>query len=165
MTQTNLKFSLRMQKGREHTHTAPRMQAGLKTATAGITGGFAPPTPSAIFTMASTPSNDIHVTAAVRPDGTPTLQDAAPKSLSTADSKTLTQLNELQAILRSIPESNEYGMDTALAYRSNDLRWLNRNASQGCETGSTFKKQASAEEKAKFKRAVELVETLAGEAK
>ena len=108
------------------------------------------------------------VTAAVRPDGTPSLQDAVPKSLApSADTSAL--VDELVGILRSIPTESPpgsediYGLDIGLAFGSADLEWMN-GGPQGCGGGKSSV-QATAEDKKKFARAVEIVEKLVGEAK
>ncbi|KAJ7436830.1 hypothetical protein FB451DRAFT_1306702 [Mycena latifolia] len=130
----------------------------------GITGGFAPPTPSAIYTLtraAGAPS--LAITAAVRPSGTPALQDAAPKALAPDDSTTAL-VDELHGILKTIPMESPpgsediYGLDTSIMWGSDDLEWCN-GGPQGCG-GGTSMVQASEDDKKKFKRAVEIVEEL-----
>jgi hypothetical protein len=53
-------------------------------------------------------------------------------------------------------------MDTSIAWGSDDLQWMN-GGPQGCGGGKS-QKQANDEEKAKFKRAVEIVNHLVGKA-
>ena len=136
---------------------------------AGITGGFAPPTPSAIFTITGTPTTNLTVTSAIRPDGTPTLQDALPKTLSASDPATTALIDELHTILKEIPTESPpgsediYGLDTGIAFGSDDLMWMNGGPA-GCGGGKSTV-QASEEDKKKFKRAVDIVEKLVGEAK
>jgi len=131
----------------------------------GITGGFAPPTPSAIYTITGTPSQpSFSVTAAVRPDGTPSLQDTTNKSLSAADKSSTVLIGELYDILKSIPteyppgSQDIYGMDTSIAFGSEDLMWMN-GGPQGCGNG-TSERQATEEDKRKFRRAVDIVTQL-----
>lgn len=130
----------------------------------GITGGFAPPTPSAIYTVTGTPSQpSFSVTAAVRPDGTPSLQDALPKSLA-VDEETTALIGELHNILKGLPTESPpgsqdiYGMDTSIAFGSDDLMWMN-GGPQGCG-GGISETQATAEDKANFRRAVDIVNRL-----
>ncbi|KAJ6496392.1 hypothetical protein C8R45DRAFT_785648, partial [Mycena sanguinolenta] len=67
----------------------------------GITGCFAPPTPSAIYTLTQSPAqpNTIAVTLASREDGTPlsAMSEAAPQSIPTSDTAAL--VDELHGIL------------------------------------------------------------------
>ena len=136
---------------------------------AGITGGFAPPTPNAIFTITAAPAADLHITSAIRPDGTPSLQDALPKTLSASEPGTVALVDELHTILKGLPVESPpgsediYGLDTSIAFGSEDLMWINGGPA-GCG-GGTSSVQATAEDKAKFKRAVEIVEKLVSEAK
>ena len=135
----------------------------------GITGGFAPPTPNAIFTITGTPTTDLHVTSAVRPDGTPSLEEALPKSLSASEPATVGLLEELYGILKTIPVESPpgsediYGLDTSIAFGCDEFMWMN-GGPQGCG-GGVSAVQATPEDKAKFKRAVEIVEKLVSEAK
>ncbi|KAI0633928.1 hypothetical protein C8Q77DRAFT_1108506 [Trametes polyzona] len=131
----------------------------------GITGGFAPPTPEAIVTITSIPTqNLLNITSAVRPKGTPTLQDAAPKSVPASDPDTTALVSELKSILSSIPTESPpgsediYGLDTSIAFGSDDFFWQN-GGPQGCGGGESSVKPTE-EERAKFKRAVEIVEKL-----
>ena len=131
----------------------------------GITGGFAPPRPSAIVTITGLPTqNLLNITSAVRPDGTPSLQDAVPKSISAQDEHTVTLVNELRSILQSIPTESPpgsediYGMDTSIAFGCDDFMWQN-GGPQGCGQGESSVKPTD-EQKAKFKRAVEIVKEL-----
>lgn len=130
----------------------------------GITGGFAPPTPRAILTVTRDATiNTLQITSAVRPDGTPKLQDAVPKKL-TVDDSTEALVDELHSILKSIPtefppgSEDIYGLDTSIAFGSPDLEWMN-GGPQGCGGGES-QVQASEEDKTKFKRAVEIVTQL-----
>ncbi|KAG7451626.1 uncharacterized protein BT62DRAFT_927357 [Guyanagaster necrorhizus] len=134
----------------------------------GITGGFAPPTPSAIFTLTRPLNHDqLNITSAIREIGTPSLADAAPKSIQ-HDDETDALVDELHGILKEIPRESPpgsediYGMDLSIAWGSQDLMWQNGGPS-GCSGGKSSV-QATDEDKAKFKRAVEIVEKLVGEA-
>ncbi|KAF9781206.1 hypothetical protein BJ322DRAFT_1079679 [Thelephora terrestris] len=124
----------------------------------GIVGGFAPPAPTAVKTVSYT-------------DQTKTLQisfssDLAPRVLKEdkdnfADVDALVE--ELQSILRTIPTEEPkgsediYGLDTSIMWGSDDFVWENCGA-QGC--GSTSTVEATDEEKAKFKKALEIAEKL-----
>ncbi|KAI0672584.1 hypothetical protein C8Q78DRAFT_971070 [Trametes maxima] len=131
----------------------------------GITGGFAPPTPEAIITITGIPTqNLLNISSAVRPKGTPSLQDAVPKSISAADAHTAELVNELKDILKSIPTESPpgsediYGLDTSIAFGSEDLVWQN-GSPQGCGRGESSVKPTE-DDKTKFKRAVEIVKEL-----
>lgn len=52
-----------------------------------------------------------------------------------------------------------YGLDTGLAFGSDELEWSN-GGPQGCGGGTSFV-QVTAEQKERFKRAVEIVNHLA----
>lgn len=132
----------------------------------GITGGFAPPLPSAIFTVTSVPTlPHFQITSALRPYGTPSLQDALPKELN-KDATTNKLVDELYDILKSIPTESPpgsediYGMDTGIAFACEDLQWINGGPA-GCGRG-TSSVQATDEDKAKFRKAVEIVRQLVG---
>ncbi|KAG5349665.1 hypothetical protein C0989_002469 [Termitomyces sp. Mn162] len=133
------------------------------TQIAGITGGFAPPTPDYIYTLTK-PSNatNLLVTSAVRHAGSPQLQDALPRSLPAADYDAL--IDELHSILKELPMESPpgsediYGLDTSIAWGSDDLEWCN-GGPQGCG-GGTSEVQATDEQKAKFRRAVDIVNEL-----
>lgn len=79
------------------------------------------------------------------------------------------QLDELYTILKSLPVESPpgsediYGLDTSIAFGSDDIMWQN-GGPQGCGGGHSTV-QATAEDKTKFKRAVDIVEKLVGEAK
>ncbi|KAJ4463899.1 hypothetical protein C8R41DRAFT_898733 [Lentinula lateritia] len=132
----------------------------------GITGGFAPPTPSFIATITRPVDSDsLNITSASRPDGTPDLQSFAPKTLA------LGLIDELHGILKELPTEEPrgsediYGLDTSIFWGSDDLQWM--NGGMGGVTGQPGSStvQPTPEQKAQFKRAVEIVEALVGEAK
>nr|GAT57154.1 predicted protein [Mycena chlorophos] len=115
----------------------------------GITGGFAPPTPSALYTLAqSSGAPSLAITAAVREDGTPSLTDAAPKTL-TPDSTTAALVDELHGILKTIPTESPpgsediYGLDTSIAWGSDDLEWYNGGPA-GCGGGNSMGRRSEA---------------------
>lgn len=111
---------------------------------------------------------DLRITSAVRPDGTPSLQDAMPKTISATDASTVQLVDELHSILKTIPTESPpgsediYRMDTSIAFGSEDLMWVN-GGPNGCG-GGTSSVQPTEEDRKKFKRAVEIVETLVGKA-
>ncbi|KAK7042681.1 hypothetical protein R3P38DRAFT_2891747 [Favolaschia claudopus] len=116
----------------------------------GIKGGFAPTDPDAVFTVTQALNqNTLAITAARREDGTPGLQDAAPKSLDHSDD-TSTLVDELHGILKTIPMEDPKG--------SEDIYGLNTSI-----IGTSMVKPTE-EDKAKFKRAVEIVNTLVNKA-
>lgn len=106
--------------------------------------------------------------SAIRPDGTPSLQDAVPKSLSKFAPGVDGLLGELYTILKSLPTESPpgsediYRLNTSIAFGCEDFRWMNGGPS-GCG-GGTSKVQATEEEKAKFKRAVDIVHKLVDDA-
>ncbi|KAG6872866.1 hypothetical protein C0995_005854 [Termitomyces sp. Mi166 len=130
----------------------------------GIVGGFAPPTPDYVHTVTKASNNtNLLVASAFRQDGTRQLQDALPKSLSATDHDAL--VDELHSILKELPMESPpgsediYGLNTSIAWGSEDLEWYN-GGPQGCG-GGTSDVQATDEQKAKFKRAVDIVNELA----
>jgi len=130
---------------------------------AGIRGGFAPPSPNFIHTITLPLNSDsLTIASAVRPDGTPSLQDIAPKFVKVKDTESL--VDELYGILKELPTESPpgsediYGLDTSIAWGSDDLLWMN-GAPDGCG-GGTSSIQATEEQKAKFRRAVQIVTTL-----
>jgi hypothetical protein len=147
----------------------------------GIVGGFAPPTPDAIHTLeldvgevgiTSTPGNHpvLKVTSAIRPIGTPDLQGALPKALPVpTESDEEKAIHELRDILKELPTEQPpgsediYGMNTSIAWQSEDLQWFNGGPA-GCSGGYSSVK-ASEEHKAKFKRAITIVNELVIKAK
>lgn len=70
---------------------------------------------------------------------------------------------QFQDLPQNEPGSDDYyGLDTSIAFGSDDLKWMNVGP-EGCgSSGSDVK--ASDEEKAKFKRAVDIVNHLASAA-
>lgn len=133
--------------------------------TLGITGGFAPPTPSAIYTITGAPSQPSwSITAAVRPDGTPSLGDEERKTLAATDATATALVGELHDILKGLPTEQPpgsediYGLDTGIAFGSDDLMWMNGGPA-GCG-GGTSTVQATEEQKVQFKRAVKIVQEL-----
>ena len=127
----------------------------------GITGGFAPPTPEAIHTLTRPLNKDtLNITSAVRETGTPGLESGLPKSIPHPEALA----DELHTILKELPTEQPpgsqdiYGMDISIAWGSDDLMWCN-GGPQGCGGGESAV-QATAEQKTKFKRAVEIVEQL-----
>ncbi|KAG9079635.1 hypothetical protein FRC06_007610 [Ceratobasidium sp. 370] len=130
----------------------------------GISGGFAPPTPNAIHSL-SRSSNDpskLFIQSMVRPEGTPHLNAAANKHISVDDHSHL--ITELHSILKELPtevppgSEDIYGMDTSIMWGSEDLEWVNGGL-QGCGDGYSSV-QPTPEQKAKFKRAVDIVTEL-----
>jgi len=131
----------------------------------GIKGGFAPPLPSAIYTfIRPSDKTDLHIESAIREDGTPHLQNAAPKSINSEDKHTTSLIDELYGILKTLPTESPpgseeiYGLDTGIAWSSNDLEWFN-GGPEGCGDGTSVV-QPTQEEKDKFKRAVDIVHEL-----
>ncbi|KAF5345103.1 hypothetical protein D9757_014898 [Collybiopsis confluens] len=140
-------------------------------------GGFAPPTPSLVATLTRPQNGDnLNISVASREDGTPQLSSFAPKSLgisaSVGGSESATDLiKELHSILKNLPTEQPpgsediYALDTSIAWQSEDLEWCNGGPAGVSGFPGSSSVQASKEEKDQFKRAVEIVDTLIGEAK
>jgi hypothetical protein len=77
-------------------------------------------------------------------------------------------VQELHGILKQIPTESPpgsqdiYGLDTGIFWGSSDLQWAN-GGPQGCG-GGTSATQPTEDDKAKFKRAVAIVQELVGKA-
>ncbi|KAF7306424.1 hypothetical protein MIND_00433600 [Mycena indigotica] len=134
----------------------------------GITGGFVPPAPTAVFTITQTAqAPSLAITKSERTPGTRVLGDAVPKTLN-ADTEITVLVDELQSILKSLPLESPpgcediYALDTSITWGSDDLEWRNGGPA-GCGR-STSAVQPTQEEKDKFKRAVEIVEQLVSRA-
>jgi len=106
------------------------------------------------------------IASTVRPDGAPDLPDFTTKEISSKEDHTASLLEELYCIFTSIPTESPpgsediYGMDTSISWGSDGLQWAN-GAPDGCVHGIS-KVKPTEEEKAKFKRAVEIVKELTG---
>lgn len=74
-------------------------------------------------------------------------------------------MTELYDILKELPTEDPpasediYGLDTSIAWGSDDLMWCN-GGPEGCGGGKS-KFQPSEDQKAKFKRAVEIIHKIA----
>ena len=133
----------------------------------GIVGGFAPAKPYEIhvLTLSTDRPNLLAVESQHRADGSSSLQSTnqEPKTLSLPENKPV--VDELHSILKTLPTEKPpgsqdiYGMDTSIAWGSQDLEW-NNGGPAGCSMG-TSEVQATDEEKVKFKRAVEIIKELA----
>jgi len=152
-------FSVRLQKGNYCLFTA----SVTKLIALGITGGFAPPTPSLIITIDAS-NNNLSISIAKREDGYP---DLAPPTLNTvafADHEAV--IDELHSILKELPAEQPpgsediYKLDTSIAWQSDDLEWWN-GGPQGCGGGESFV-NADEEQRKNFKRAVEIIEEISG---
>jgi hypothetical protein len=143
----------------------------LSSSFTGITGGFAPPKPSEIhvLTLSTDRPNILAVDSQYRADGSSSLQstNTEPKTVSLSENEANNKelIDELHDILKYLPTEKPpgsqdiYGMDTSIAWGSQDLEWHNGGPA-GCSKG-TSEVQATDEEKAKFKRAVEIIRSLA----
>jgi len=84
--------------------------------------------------------------------------------LSIDNTETASLVDELHTILKSLPTESPpgsediYGLDTSIAWGSDDLQWMN-GGPQGCGGGQS-EVQATSDDKKKFKRAVEIVNKL-----
>ncbi|KAF7364369.1 hypothetical protein MSAN_01097400 [Mycena sanguinolenta] len=128
-----------------------------------------PRLPSAVHTL--TQPSSIAVTLFTREDGTPALSHALPKSFPSTSSPdpslgsdVSSLIDKLHAILKTLPledpRSSEeiYSMDTSIIWESRDLEWCNGSPAE-C-TGEKSMVQANAEEKARFKHAVDIIQEL-----
>jgi hypothetical protein len=137
----------------------------LVTQTLGIVGGFAPPTPSEIHIVEKgSDSDDINIQSMTRASGTSDLTPSEPKTV--AATKIGKLIDELESILKNLPTESPpgsediYGLDTSIAWGSDEFEWYN-GGPQGCGGGESHV-QPPNEQKEKFKRAVEIVRTIAG---
>jgi len=133
----------------------------------GIAGGFAPPQPSAIQTVIrDNSSTSLQISSVKDLKNFSTLSEVQPKSLDLGDLDVTSLVDELHSILKELPTERPpgsediYGFDIGIAWGSGDLEWAN-GGPQGC-SGGFSEVQATDEQKAKFKRAVEIVDVLAG---
>jgi hypothetical protein len=92
------------------------------------------------------------------------LQEALTKQISADDQHTESLVHELQGILKTIPSEHPpgsediYGLNTSIAWGSEEVQWQN-SAPGGCGHGVS-EVQPTKEHKAKFTRAVEIVNEL-----
>ena len=133
----------------------------------GIAGGFAPPQPSAIQTVIrDNSSTSLQISSVKDLQDFRTLSEVQPKSLDLGDLDVTSLVDELHSILKELPTERPpgsediYGFDIGIAWGSEDLEWAN-GGPQGC-VGGFSEVQATDDQKAKFKRAVEIVDVLAG---
>ncbi|KDQ19684.1 hypothetical protein BOTBODRAFT_80673, partial [Botryobasidium botryosum FD-172 SS1] len=131
----------------------------------GISGGFAPPNPSAIYSLARQSNNPskIFIQSQIRPDGTPTLQDPKNKELDIGHASTSELIDELEGILKKLPQfppgsADAYGLDTGIFWQSDNLQWMN-SGPQGCG-GGFGGEEVTKEQKEQFKRAVDIINEL-----
>ncbi|RXW19708.1 hypothetical protein EST38_g6144 [Candolleomyces aberdarensis] len=132
----------------------------------GIVGGFAPPIPDAIYSLSkSSDQPHLNVTAAVRPEGKPQVEEAAPKQLN-HDDEIAKLVGELETILKDLPTEQPpgsediYGLNTGIVFGSETLQWVN-GGPEGCGGGpGSSTVQPTPEQKEQFKRAVEIVEEI-----
>ena len=125
----------------------------------GITGGFAPPDPAAVNSVAITyaaGTNNLQITSS-------SSSDLAPVKVE-KDGSVDVLVEELQSILKSIPTEDPpgsqdiYGLNTSIMWGSDEFVWRNAGP-QGC--GGYSSVQATEEQKTKFKRALEIANALA----
>ncbi|CAJ0546520.1 Ff.00g011470.m01.CDS01 [Fusarium sp. VM40] len=128
----------------------------------GITGGFAPPTPSAIYTISKGPDSEVTITSSVREDGQPMLGNPTEKTITSTQVNDL--VNELETILKEIPveypsgSEDIYSLDTGIFWGSTDFEWMNGGPG-GCGGGSS-EAQPTPGQKESFKRAVKIIEEM-----
>lgn len=122
----------------------------------GISGGFAPPEPAAVKSVAcAADTNTLQISSS-------SSSNLAPISVE-KDESVNSLVEELQSILKSIPTEDPpasediYGLNTSIMWGSDDFMWRNAGP-QGC--GGQSSVQATDEQKAKFKRALEIADAL-----
>ncbi|KAF4949174.1 hypothetical protein FGADI_9091 [Fusarium gaditjirri] len=121
----------------------------------GITGGFAPPSPSLIIQIVTGDDDSVQVDLTQ-------LFGGNERKIAAADNEAL--IDELYGILKEIamgsPAGREdiYGLETGIAWMSEDLQWTNGNNVHGYGISSV---QPSPEEKKKFERAIEIITKIA----
>lgn len=121
----------------------------------GISGGFAPPEPAAVKSVTYAGTNSLQITSS---SSNNVAQTNVPK-----DGSVDVLVEELQSILRSIPTEDPpgsediYGLNTSIMWGSSEFEWRNAGP-QGC--GGYSSVQATDEQKAKFKRALEIADAL-----
>ncbi|KAH6954199.1 hypothetical protein DER45DRAFT_570011 [Fusarium avenaceum] len=128
----------------------------------GITGGFAPPTPSAIYTISKGPDSEVTITSSVREDGQPMLGNPTEKTIPSTQINEL--VNELEAIFQEIPVESPpgsediYGLNIGLTWGTNDIEWMN-GGPEGCGGGTSYV-IPTPEQKQSFERAIEIIEEI-----
>ncbi|KAG5659491.1 hypothetical protein KAF25_002050 [Fusarium avenaceum] len=130
----------------------------------GITGGFTPVSPSAIYSISKEPDSEVTVASLVKEAGRSLPEIPTEKTISSTQTNDL--VNELETILKAIPTESPqysediYGLDTGIIWRSDDFEWSNK-APEGCGGGpGASKVQATDGQREKFKRAVEIIEEI-----
>ncbi|PVH88660.1 hypothetical protein DL98DRAFT_648019 [Cadophora sp. DSE1049] len=126
----------------------------------GITGGFAPPTPSAIHTISrSSTSPTMDISSQQQAPGSHDLQPLPTKTLPIQNHSE--QIDQIHQILKDLPVEDPpgsediYGMDTGVAWKGDGLEWSNGGA-EGC--GSDFSNvQVGKGEKERFGEVVRMV--------
>ncbi|KAF7630606.1 hypothetical protein F9C07_11315 [Aspergillus flavus] len=130
----------------------------------GIRGGFAPPTPTAILSLAKDADNSyISIYESIRPDGGSGLEDKPERTVDSSD-EVEGLVTELYEILQDLPlesppgSEDIYGKDISISWSSDDFAWCN-GGQQGC-VGGDSDVRPSETERHKFTRAVEIVNKL-----
>jgi len=122
----------------------------------GITGGFAPPDPTAVKSVTyAAGTNSLQITSSSSSNLVPIKVEK--------DGSVDVLVEELQSILKSIPTEDPpgsediYGLNTSIMWGSDEFVWRNAGP-QGC--GGYSSVQATDEQKAKFKKALEIADAL-----
>lgn len=98
----------------------------------------------------------------MRPEGQASLSELAHRTIEVEPHAAL--IRELYSILKVIPTESPpgsediYGLNTSIAWASQDLEWCNGGPA-GCGGGNSETK-ASEDDKKKFQRAIEIVKEL-----
>ncbi|KAH9975482.1 hypothetical protein BGW80DRAFT_1169189 [Lactifluus volemus] len=131
----------------------------------GITGGFAPPVPTAIYDLSWKPPTTSHIFLVSHfPSNTEVqLLDLKPQSIPISDDTTKL-VSELELILRKLPieempSSDIYGRNIGIFWQGADgFTWVN-SAPEGCG-GTQSTVQVTENDRKAFNRAVEITEIL-----
>ncbi|KAH7409181.1 hypothetical protein BKA64DRAFT_389473 [Cadophora sp. MPI-SDFR-AT-0126] len=126
----------------------------------GITGGFAPPSPSAIHTITRSPSSPtMSITSQQRLPGSHDLQPLPTKTIPVQNY--VEQIDQIYNVLKELPVDDPpgsediYGLDTGVTWSGNGLQWSN-GGPEGC--GSDFSNvQVGREETERFQEVVKLI--------
>jgi len=131
----------------------------------GIQGGIVRPNPSAIHEIKCAADTGVTIDTHVRPEGSRNLDPPTKKKVPDAQgSEVDTLVEELEQILKDIPQSDEssadiYGLDIGILFGSDDIQWRN-GAFEGCDAGAP-ENAPTEEQKESFRRAVKITEELA----
>ena len=123
-----------------------------------------PPTPSAVHEIKYAADTGVTIDTHLRREGARDLHPPTTKTVAeTSEGSVDALVKELEGILQNIPQTDEssadiYGLDVGVFFGSDNIQWRN-GASEGCG-GATAENEPTAEQKTKFRRAVEISDEL-----